>query len=258
MSGKLVTTILRPGSRPTGQQIVAILKRLVRHLRRAWPKTTIILRGDSHFSCPQVHDFCQTNGVAFILGQTANARLKTLAKGTIKQARRLYQDKGRPVRLFTSFRYQAASWSAPQRVVCKAEMSEQGENLRFVVTSLRSSRPSFIYQKVYCARGAMEGFIKNHKTFLHSDRTSCHAFCANHFRLFLHSAAYVLLHTLARIGLRGTKWPRANFDTIRNRLLKVAARVCELKTKVVFHLPESSTLKQGCGSILHNLGKAVP
>ena len=74
----------------------------------------------------------------------------------------------------------------------------------------------------------MEGFIKNHKTFLRSDRTSCRAFGANHFRLFLHSATYVLLHTLARIGLRGTKWAQLRFDTIRNRLLKIAGRL--LKT----------------------------
>ena len=257
-SGRLVTTILRPGARPTGQQVAAILKRLVVHLRRAWPKTEIILRGDSHFSCPEVHDFCAEHGLSFILGLTANERLKALAKGTMEHAGSLYGDKGRSVRLFTSFSYQAASWSAPQRVVCKAEASEQGENVRFVVTNLERSRPSFIYQKVYCARGRMEGFIKNHKTFLLSDRTSCRAFKANHFRLFLHSAAYVLLHTLSRIGLRGTRYGRANFDTLRNRLLKIAGRVCEMKTKVVFHLPESWSLERIYERTLHQLGKAVP
>ena len=172
-SGRLVTTILRPGDRPTGAQIVTILKRLVARLRRAFPKTRIILRGDSHFSCPQVHDFCEGCEVHFILGQTANARLKALAKQTMDQAASLHARTGRPVRLFTSFLYQAESWRAPRRVVCKTEITERGENTRFVVTSFRSSRPSFIYQKAYCARGAMEGFIKNHKTFLHSDRTSC-------------------------------------------------------------------------------------
>ena len=257
-SGRLVTTILRPGARPTGQQIAALLKRLVVHLSRAWPKTQIILRGDSHFSCPEVHDFCAEYGLSFILGLTANERLKALAKGTVEQVGSLYGDQGRPVRRFTSFSYRAASWSAPQRVVCKAEASERGENVRFVVTNLESSRPSFIYQKVYCARGRMEGFIKNHKTFLQSDRTSCRAFKANHFRLFLHSAAYVLLHTLSRIGLRGARYDRANFDTIRNRLLKIAGRVCEMKTKVVFHLPESWSLERIYGRTLYHLGKTVP
>ena len=257
-SGRLITTILRPGARPTGKQIVAILKRLVVHLRRAWPKTAIILRGDSHFSGPEVHDFCKAYSLSFVLGLTANERLKALAKGTMEHAGSLYEDKGDPVRLFTSFTYQAASWSAPQRVVCKVERSAQGENVRFVVTSLESSRPSFIYEEVYCARGRMEGYIKNHKTFLLSDRTSCRAFAANHFRLFLHSAAYVLMHTLSRVGLKGTKYGRANFDTLRNRLLKIAARVCEMKTKIVFHVPESWPLARLHARILRQLGKAVP
>lgn len=257
-SGRLITTILRPGVRPNGKQIVAILKRLLAHLRRVWPKTAIILRGDSHFSCPEVHDFCLAHGLSFILGLTANERLKALAKSTMEQAGSLYEDRGRPVRRFTSFSYQAASWNAPQRVVCKAEEREQGQNVRFVVTNLESSRPSFIYEKVYCARGRMEGFIKNHKTFLQSGRTSCRAFAANQFRLFLHSAAYVLLHTLARIGLRGTKYGRANFDTLRIRLLKIAGRVCEMKTKIVFHLPESWPLARLYGRTLCHLGRAGP
>ncbi len=239
-SGRLVTTILRPGARPTGAQIVAILKRLVAHLRRAFPKTGIILRGDAHFSCPQVHDFCSAFGLQFILGQTANARLKALAKPMMDQAGSLHEQTGKPVRLFTSFLYQTESWRAPRRVVCKTEITDRGENTRFVVTNFQSSRPSFIYQKVYCARGAMEGFIKNHKTFLHSDRTSCRAFGANHFRLFLHSAAYVLLHTLARIGLRGTKWARARFDTIRNRLLE--DRRARARVENQSHLPSDRVM----------------
>ena len=257
-SGRLVTTILRPGARPTGAQIVTILKRLVARLRRAFPKTQIILRGDSHFSCPRVHDFCADFGVHFILGQTANARLKALARPLMEQVRSLHEQTRRPVRLFTSFAYRAEAWRASRRVVCKAEINEQGENVRFVTTSFESSRPSFLYEKVYCDRGRMEGFIKNHKTFLRSDRTSCRAFKANHFRLFLHSAAYVLMHTLSRIGLKGTRFGRANFDTLRNRLLKIAGRVCEMKTKVVFHLPESWPLERSYGTALYQLGKAVP
>jgi hypothetical protein len=59
----------------------------------------------------------------------------------------------------------------------------------------------------------MEGYIKNHKNGLQSDRTSCHKFEANQFRLLLHSAAYVLLHSLVTTGLPATKWVNAQFDT---------------------------------------------
>ncbi|MCE2440950.1 MAG: transposase [Candidatus Latescibacteria bacterium] len=105
-----------------------------------------------------------------------------------------------------------------------------------MVTNMKRAQSSFIYKTVYCSRGLsacrfsaqagrMENFIKNHKTFLYSDRTSCHTFQANHYRVFLHSAAYVLMHSLAQIGLRGTKWTSAQFNTLQIRFLKVAGRV---------------------------------
>ncbi len=257
-SGKLITTILRPGVRPTGQQIVTLLKRLVTHLRVAWPDVAIFLRGDAHFSSPKVQDFCAANDLYFILGQSANTRLTTLAESVMDQADSLYEQTGKPVRLFTSFYYQARTWDRPYRILCKAEMNEKGQNTRFVVTNLESSRASFIYQNIYCARGQMENFIKNHKTFLQSDRTSCHAFGANVFRVFLHSAAYVLLHSLTHIGLQGTTWVNAQVNTIQNRFLKVAGRVCELKTKITFHLPSSFPLPHLFDKIMCNLAKAVP
>jgi hypothetical protein len=256
-TGKLITTILRPGARPTGKQISAILKRLVKRLRRVWPKVDIFLRGDSHFSCPEVHDFCDQHNVYFALGQTGNSRLSALGQSLMAQAKDLYQQTQQPVQLFTSFDYQADTWSCERRMIYKAEITASGqENARFVITNLTTSLPSFIYQTIYCARGRMEGFIKNHKTFLHSDRTSCPRFEANQFRVFLHSAAYVLLHALTEKGLQNTQWAHAQFNTIQNRILKVAARVCEIKTKIRFHLPTSFPLKALYGKILYNLSMA--
>ena len=201
-SGKLITTILRPGCRPTGAQIKMLLKRVVAYL-----------------------------------GQAGNSRLKERVAPWLAQAQALSREQGKKVRLFTAFSYQASSWSPPRRVVAKVEVSARGDNVRFVTTSLGSSQPSFIYDRIYSARGRMEGFIKNHKTFLSSDRTSCHSFEANQFRLFLHSAAYMLLHALAEKALQATQWEHAYFDTLQKRLLKVGARVEELRTKVKFHFP---------------------
>ena len=184
--------------------------------------------------------------------------MKKKVAAFVEQARELYQKKGEKVRHFTSFLYQARSWKKPRRIICKAEVSAAGENLRFVVTNLESSRSSFIYSTIYCARGRMENFIKDHKTFLHSDCTSCHSFAANQFRLFLHSAAYILLHTLAEKGLKGTKWARAQFNTLQNRILKVGARVKEMVTRVKFHLPTSFPLKELFATILINLSEAYP
>jgi len=257
-SGKLITTILRPGKRTTGAEVTSILKRLVSYIRERWPEVVIFLRGDSHFSTPEVHDWCEENGLYYVLGQTGYSTIKKKVAAFVEQARELYQKTGEKVRHFTSFSYQAKSWKKPRRIICKAEVSVTGENLRFVVTNLESSRSSFIYSTIYCARGRMENFIKDHKISLHSDRTSCHSFTANQFRLFLHSAAYVLMHALAEKGLKGTKWARAQFNTLQNRILKVGARVKEMVTRVRFQMPTSFPLKELFAVIFLNLSYAYP
>ena len=281
-SGKLVTSILRPGRRPTGAEIVSILKRVVEAIRREWPEVMILLRGDGHFSAPEVHQWCERQEpvISYILGQSGNAVLKRQASSLLEQARCLYryhqvrayrkqayedrrQQKSKSkggagvsrqrdqeqsqallkAKLYTTFLYQAESWSEPRRIICKVEVSDEGENIRYIVTNLQTPRSAWIYEKIYCGRGQMENYIKDHKLFLHSDRTSCHRFEANQFRVFLHSAAYVLMHTLRTTGLRGTAWAKAQFDQIQIRILKVGARVDELKTKVRFHFPSSFPLQ---------------
>ncbi len=268
-SGKLITTILRPGQRPTGKQIVTILKRLIPHIRAHWPKVQILLRGDSHFSAPEVHEFCETQKepVYYLLGQSGNVVLKDKATHLISQAQRLYhlqQSRGIhlpdpiKIRLFTTFKYQAKSWSQPRRIVCKVEVSDQGLNVRFVVTNLHHPRSQQLYDLMYCGRGQMENFIKNHKTFLHSDRTSCHTFIANAFRLILHSAAYILLHGFAEKALAGTPWSHSQFNILQLRLLKVAVKVEEMATKIKFHFPSSFPLQSVYVKIMANLNGAAP
>lgn len=253
-TGKLVTTILRPGHRMRGAQAAAILKRVFDHLIMVWPQTKICLRGDSHFSTPEVHDLCDGYGIDFILGQAVNTKLKQLGAELMAQAEDLAQvQTDEPVRLFGHFDYQARSWRCARRIIHKAEITQGKPNPRFVVTNITNRTDRFLYEELYCARGRMEGFIKNHKTYLHSDRTSCHRFAANQFRLFLHSVAYVLLHAIQRQGLKGTQWVRSNFDTIQLRLLKIGARVREQATKVRFHLPTSYPLKDLLKTIVFNL-----
>ena len=268
-SGKLITTLLRPGQRPSGKQIVAILKRLVPQIRARWPKVQILLRGDSHFSAPEVHAFCesQKEKVYYVLGQSGNTVLKDKASSLISQAQTLYRlqqsryIQGHPpikVRLFTTFQYQAMSWSQPRRIVCKVEVSDLGLNVRFVVTNLKHPRSQQLYDLIYCGRGQMENFIKNHKTFLHSDRTSCHTFLANAFRLILHSAAYILLHGFAEKALEGTPWCKAQFNILQLRLLKVAVKVEERATTIKFHFPSSFPLQSVYVKIMANLTGAAP
>ena len=243
VSGKLITSILRPGKRPNGKEVRSVFKRVVKRLRKAWPNMDIVIRGDSHFATPELYAWCDTHDVHYILGLTANAVLKILAQPALTAARRGYELTGTSSRVFRQVRYQAGSWHRELRVIVMADVSALGDNIRFVVTSLESSRPSFIYETAYCGRGRMENFIKDHKIALKSGRTSCHRFTANCVRLMLHSAAYITMHTLREKTLKGTDFASAQFDTIRLRLLKIGAEVREMKTRVQFILPASFPLK---------------
>lgn len=243
-TGKLITTILRTGKVPSGKEIVMILKRVVEKIRKAWPEVGIIIRGDSHYGRPEVFDFCDTFDLFFVLGLTSRAPLKRKIENLVEKAKEKYYQEGQPVTLFTELDYQADSWSAPQRVICKVEYNLKGLNVRFILTNFVNSRIKMIYQTIYCGRGAMELMIKEHKNHLDSDRTSCNRFYANQFRLFLHSIAYVLLHAFRELCLKKTPFATAQFDTIRLKILKIGARVIRLSTKIKIHLPTSNPYQE--------------
>lgn len=238
LSGKLITTILKPGRRSKSVNVFAITRRLIVYLRKHWPKTMIILRGDSHFCSKEFMDWSNgQSNVEFITGLTGNSVLNNLAKITIESAEREYKANGKPVKRYHSFEYKAGSWELSQRVVVKVEANSMGTNIRYIVSSIQNIRAKTLYENAYCARGAAELRIKDHKTYLLSDRMSCSSFLANQFRLFMHSAAYVLIHTLQTEVLKGTELCKATMKTIQLKLIKVAARVKILKTKVKIELP---------------------
>ncbi len=237
-SGKLISTILKPGRRSKSLNVFSILKRIIAYLRKHWPNTMIILRGDSHFCSKELMEYTHDmNRVEFITGLTGNSVLNKCAETTIKSAEQQYNRYARPVKRYHSFLYKANSWAHLERVVVKVEVTSMGTNVRYIVSSLKNVRSKALYEQGYCARGAAELRIKDHKTYLLSDRASCRSFKANQFRLFLHSAAYVLIHTLQNEVLKGTEFRKATMKTIQLKLIKVAARVKVLKTKVKIELP---------------------
>ncbi len=238
LSGKLITTLLKPGRRSKSLNVFGILRRIIAYLRQYWPDTMIIVRGDSHFCSKELMDWAHDlHRIGFITGLSGNTVLNECARVTIESAEREYNRYGKPVKRYHSFEYKAGSWTYAQRVVVKVEVNSMGTNVRFIVSSLEHVRAKALYEQGYCARGAMELRIKDHKTYLLSDRMSCSSFWANQFRLFLHSAAYVLIHTLQSKLLKGTEYGHATMKTIQLKLLKVSARVKILKTKVHIELP---------------------
>ena len=243
-SGKLITTVLRPGKRPTGEQIVSILKRVVKRIRQAWPEVGILLRGDSNYSCPAVYELCEEEEIKYVFGFRPYKPLKEKAKELVEEAQNRYAQENQPVKMFSEFFHKAKGWPQPKRIIVKVECNALGLFVRYIVTNLEHWNRRFIYETGYCGRGAMELLIKEHKNHLLSDRTSCSRFEANQFRLFLHSAAYVLLHAFRRLYLKGSQWDRAQFSTIRVKLIKIGARVRQLKTRIKIHLPTSFPYKQ--------------
>jgi hypothetical protein len=233
LSGRLITTIFK-AKRFSGAQMLSVLKRLLKRLRQAWPETLIIVRGDSHFAYPEVMQWIEAQAnLSYVTGLTSNRVLQKLAHEVVEQAKRAYTRDGGKVTRFHSTRYQAGTWSRPRRVVIKVEVSEQGVNTRFVVTDLEQTGAKVLYRQLYCARGQAENEIKDHKRYLKSDRTSCHRFEANQFRLFLQ------LDTLRREVFKGTPWARATMETIQLRLLKLGARVQEFTDRIKISLPSS-------------------
>jgi hypothetical protein len=219
---QLLVSYLRESAIDSAKHAWAILALLVKGLRQRWPKVKITVRADSGFCRWKMLRWCERVGVNYIVGLAKNERLRALSAKWQKRAERKYQRSGEKVRLFAQFNYKAQSWDRKRRVIVKAEHSLKGANPRYVLTNLQG-RAQALYDEIYCARGEMENRIKEQQLGLFSDRTSCHAWWANQFRLLLSSLAYVLLEALRRLGLNGTQLARAQVGTIRLRLLKIGA-----------------------------------
>ena len=237
--GRFITAVLRPAKRPGGREIRALLRRLLRAIRANWPKTEILLRGDSHYCCPEVLDWCRANGLDDILGVAPTttlrrhvADLETSTKARFEVAPSLGK-----LRRFKEFYDGAASWSRVERIIARVEAGADGADTRFVVTNLTKRNLRVLYEDVYCRRGQAENHIKSWKTHLAADRTSCMTATANQLRLFLHAGAYWLMWGLRVSMPRRSVWRLAQFDTWRLRLIKIAARVVEMKTMIRLYLP---------------------
>jgi hypothetical protein len=228
-----VAVLLRPGKTPSGQEIVGHLRRLVRRIRRHWPTTKITLRGDGHYGRPEVMDFCDKSGIDFIFGVSGNAvldRAVDIAADDIRTRRALAQAPA--VRGYAETLYQAKTWSKARRTCARIEATTLGLDIRFVVTSLATGSAEHIYDTLYCARGQAENLIKMHKRQLASDRTSCRSPLANQMRLILHTAAYWLMLTMRDAIPTAHLLAKADFATLRLRLLKLGARVIETVSRV--------------------------
>jgi DDE family transposase len=260
-SHALVTACLRPGKRPTGAKHARIFVRLLASLRRHWPQTPLLVRGDSHGATPEVIEgIAHQRHTDFVFGLAGHAVLLRQAAPVMQEARGLSPQRpalahvhgARPParsRLDEEFAYAAASWTQRWRVIVKAEVMAAGDNPRCVVPSLAAPTPQQVYEDLYCARGNGENDSKAVQCDLHSDRTSAATFLANAMRLRLSCAASVLHHALRTHTLSHTALATAQPSTVILTLFKVATQIKQYKDRILLHLPTSCPVK----ALLHRV-----
>jgi hypothetical protein len=253
-SGAPVAIILRPARTPKGTEVRTVIKHVTKLLRERWPNTRIVWRGDAHYGRVEAMEWIEENGDSdYIFGLPGNPvldkQVAAVADNLIIHHAKSSQEK---VRTYTSFRYQASTWTRPRKVVARLECSLQpdtgGEitstgmrqevDIRYVVTSLKGSA-KHLYEDVYCQRGQMENLIKLHKAQMASDRMSCHSATANQLRLVLHTAAYWLMLSVRDAIPETDPLAKAEFNTLRERLIKIGARVIERLARIRIQLPTS-------------------
>jgi hypothetical protein len=251
-SGTPVAAILRPARPPKGTEVRTVVNHVTKHLRKHWPHTRIVWRGDSHYGRVEAMEWAEDDGADYIFGLAGNTTLDALAAETADNLRFHHAKSNQTkLRTFASFMYQAGSWTRPRKVVARLECSLQpdGEDItstgmrqevdiRYVVTSLKGSA-QHLYENIYCQRGQMENLIKLHKAQLASDRMSCHSATANQVRLVLHTAAFWLMHGVRAAIPQTSPLATAEFATIRERLIKIGARVIEHIARIRIQLPTS-------------------
>jgi len=235
----VVAAVLRPGNSPAKRGAIGLLRRLFTRLRAAFPRAILRVRLDGGFASPEVFAFLEAERVEYVVAMASNVRLVKRSRRLMGRARMRSKASGQTEHLYGETRYAARKWTRKRRVIIKAEVvrhpgRDPKNNPRFVVTNLADA-PEAVYA-LYCGRGDMENRLKELQHGLALDRTSCHRFWANQFRVLPTLAAYILFQTL-QAHAQGTACADAQVSTLRERLVKLAAWVERSVRRIVVHLP---------------------
>lgn len=232
---QLLCAYLRPSRIDGAKHAAAIFKLLVKRLRQQWPAVRIVFRGDSGFCRQRIINYCERADVNYIIGLARNARLQGITEFMELAMKDAFEDAGVKQREVGEFMYAAQSWAQERRVITRLEYGQQGNNPRYVVTNLAGDAKE-LYDTLYCQRGEAENRIKEAQVGLFATRTSCHHFQSNQLRMLLAALGYVLIERLRALALVGTAVATAQVDTLRIKLLKVAAVVVRNTRRIRLYL----------------------
>lgn len=249
---QLLISYLRPANIDGAKHSWAILLLLVKRLREVWPEVEIIFRADSGFCRWKMLRWCEKNNVKYIVGISRNKCLERLTSRLARKAEKQYNRRGRKAKFYCDIYYAAKPWDKRRRIIAKSEHNSQGPNRRYVITNINASG-KYLYEKIYCARGDMENRIKEQQLDLFADRTSCHDWWANQFRLLLSSLAYILIERFRALLLKNTQFAKSQCGSIRLKLLKIGAVIRRNTRKIYVSLSSAYPYKNEFAIICENI-----
>ena len=218
----------------------------------------LFLRGDSGFATPELYELCEKYGVRYVIRLKENEVLYRMSKSLHSKLYAIVKnDSISYAVVYGEFMYQAKSWDHPRRVICKIEKQEGQflHQITFLVTNMDLS-PEWIVN-LYSNRGRMENFIKEGKEDMDFSSVSSSSMTVNANRLEIHQMAYNIFNWFRRITLP-EDMKKMKISTLRNKILKIAARVVHHARHIVFKLNSSFPYKDEFQEILHNIGKLQP
>jgi hypothetical protein len=248
--GDLERCTLRPGNVHSAEGWREVLEPIVARYRDEG--LDLYVRGDAAFAKPELYELLEAEDIGYAIRLPANRVLQERINHLL--TRPVGRPPKKPQVFFASFSYRAQSWSKPRRVVAKVEW-HQGElypRVGFIVTNL--TRPAERIVKFYNGRGTAEQWIREGKAALRWTRLSCHAFQPNAVRLQLFALAYNLANFLRTLALPDevAQW---SLTTLRERLVKIGARIVRHGRYVVFQLAEVAVPRALFAEVLRRIDR---
>ena len=235
LTGDLLKAQLRDGTMYCSKEADIFLKSLLDEFLCDFPDMPLFLRGDSGFASPDLYEVLEDKNCKYAIRLKENAKLRELAEVL----------------------YQAGSWNHPRRVVFKIEKpyGQMVHLYTFIVTTLEMEPYQVI--QFYCGRGKMENFIKECKSGFDFASVSSSSKLVNANRLLVHALAYNLFNWFRRLAL-AVSMRKQRIDTIRLKLLKIAARVVKSARYKYFKLCSSCPYKKEFYETLENIRNLQP